>query len=258
VEPRRGAGIRPPLALPGLIAGAAVLATPLTAAAALPHHRLDVRLLPGDQGLRATDGIRWRGSGPLRLALRPDLTVPGARVDGRPYDLTPAGRGRWQGRRALEAGRHRVSFRYHGRLAAGGDHGRDARSAGPGFPPPIAASGTYLPAGSGWVPRLGAGRITYRLQVTGPGSQHYAAAGARAPEPPGDGRRSVVYRRRHPIPGITLLGAPCGACSAELGERWRALGSGPSLARRPSQADARQARGADTARRRHGPAGGRR
>jgi hypothetical protein len=181
---------------------------PPAAAADLTHHDITLTLTPDEHRLAGRDRITWQGGGRLTFALHPAITPSEVRVDGRPYAVEEASAtGRWRGSRHLESGRHRVTVRFRGTLAP--DRARPGfREVLKGFPPRIGPEGTYLPAGTAWLPDLGETTVTYRLRVTAPPGHLLAAAGQRSARQRADGRRTVTFDYARPIQGITLLGGP--------------------------------------------------
>jgi len=201
----RQLAVRYPAYLVGVLLGALVAHD---TAAAPPQHRLAIELSPADHRLVGRDRLVWEGPGRLAFRLHPALSPDAVRVADRPYPVEPGdGTGRWRGERPLPAGRHRVTIRYSGRLPPGSEH-PGFREVLRGLSPRIGPEGTYLPAGSGWVPAFGHDRITYRLRVTTAGDHKVAAAGTRERTDGPQGRQRTVFRYERPIPGITLLGGP--------------------------------------------------
>jgi len=210
MEPGRGRRIRGGIRRRLPLFAALLLGALLTKAAGTtpPKHRLEVRLEPAENRIWVEDRIRWKGSGTLRFRLHPALQPNSTRVDGSAYPLTAGSQpGQWRGREALGPGPHEVVIAYSGRFPPGTEE-PGFRDVLKGFPARVGDRGTYLPAGSAWVPMLTEEPVTYRLRVTSPEGHRVIATGERSRVRNGEGKREVRFTYHHPIPGVTLLGGP--------------------------------------------------
>ncbi len=173
------------------------------------HHDLTVHLDPASMRLEAIDRFRAEGSAPLAFSLHPALRPSKVRVDGKPYPVQrthgddPAS---WRGQESMDPGRHEVWIRYSGRLPGGDDP--DFRRILQGVPPRVTTDGTFLGAGTGWIPDPGPALVTYRLKVTAPPEHQVVAPGRRKTRPAKGNGAVTVFTQAEPVEGITLLGGP--------------------------------------------------
>jgi hypothetical protein len=131
-----------------------------------PHHQINIRLDPDAGRLDVVDRMKVSGPAILDLQLAPWLRISRLTVDGRPLAVDTLELPRV----AAAVGETRdVVVAYGGTLPA------ERRSADDG--PLIGAEGTYLPAGSGWLPATAGGRVTYTLSVTVPPGSRAVATG---------------------------------------------------------------------------------
>jgi len=151
-----------------LLLAAASTGTAHAAPADVVGHEITVRLDPAAGCLEATDRITFEGPGTVWIALATWLTIDSLTVDGTPASVPVS----------VGPGRHILLVEYSGTPPTSGA----AR---------IADDGTFLPAGSGWVPDTGNGPAPYRLTVEVPAGQRAVATGKLIEE---TGGGDQVYR----------------------------------------------------------------
>jgi hypothetical protein len=186
---------------------AAALFAACCAHAAAPHLELDVRLDPQTRALQVEATLRAdRLTG---FALRDGLAVSQAAADGKPVELRPGAVAHGVREWHLASSAQTLRIAYRGTLAPldrGADHRRVLRA----LPPTASPEGSFLPAGSLWVPWPGA-MFTYRLQLSLPAGQRGLV--------PGDLREETIavnpaartvarFEMRVPSDGIDLMAGP--------------------------------------------------
>ncbi len=161
-----------------------------------PHHEIDIRLAPDTGRLDVVDRVTLSGPATVNLRLAPWLRISGLTVDGRSVAID-----------TLESARvplvkdktHDVVLTYGGTLSA------EHRTATDG--PLIGPEGSYLPAGSGWLPVTGSDRVTYSLTITvPPGSRAVATGDLVVEEDTGDGYRATFAADRPSEPPTVFAG----------------------------------------------------
>ncbi|UEM05278.1 M1 family peptidase [Skermanella rosea] len=153
------------------------LASPcLAASAAEVTHDAAIDLDPAARRLEVTDQVTVTGGAPLEFHLSPRFSPVRLEIDGRPADAV-GGPTRWRVP-AAGAGAGRVTIRYSGTLAPLDDSGSPFGGDEPGS----GEAGSFLPGGTGWLPRFDADRTTYRLAVRVPEGYRAAVTGDLAEE----------------------------------------------------------------------------
>jgi aminopeptidase N len=186
---------------------AAALLAAGCANAAAPQLELDVALEPSTRALRVEATLR--ADRLTEFALRDGLTISDAVADGKPVELQPGPVA--HGVRAWHLARSAKKLRiaYRGMLAPldrGADHRRVLRA----LPPMAAPEGSFLPAGSVWVPWPGAA-FTYRLRLSLPAGQRGLVPGdLRAETVATDpaARTVATFEMRVPSEGVDLMAGP--------------------------------------------------
>ena len=172
------------------------------------HHDLSVRLDPGAHTIEVVDQITVDGMAAAidRLHLAPWLAPSRIEIDGVLAPLAVEG-----GVIRLPQGRSNprvISIHYAGRrlLGSEGDAGRH------GLPnSAIGTEGTFLPAGSGWLPQVdvGAGAaMTYRLRVFTPRGQVAIATGLMLEEHAREDGYEAVFTSEPPHAEPSLFAGP--------------------------------------------------
>ncbi|MCG6952546.1 MAG: M1 family peptidase [Betaproteobacteria bacterium] len=186
---------------------AAALFAACCAHAAAPRLELDVRLDPQTRALHVEATLRAdRLTG---FALRDGLNISQAVADGKPVELHagPVAHGVREWRLARSAQALRIA--YQGTLAPlerGADHRRVLRA----LPPMASPEGSFLPAGSLWVPWPGA-MFTYRLHLSLPAGQRGLVPGDLREETIATSpaaRTVATFEMRMPSDGIDLMAGP--------------------------------------------------
>ena len=186
---------------------AAALFAACCAHAAAPRLELDVRLDPQTRALHVEATLRAdRLTG---FALRDGLNISQAVADGKPVELHagPVAHGVREWRLARSAQALRIA--YQGTLAPlerGADHRRVLRA----LPPMASPEGSFLPAGSLWVPWPGA-MFTYRLHLSLPAGQRGLVPGDLREETMATSpaaRTVATFEMRMPSDGIDLMAGP--------------------------------------------------
>jgi aminopeptidase N len=186
---------------------AAALFAACCAHAAAPRLELDVRLDPQTRALHVEATLRAdRLTG---FALRDGLNISQAVADGKPVELHPGpvahGVREWR----LARGAQALRIAYQGTLAPlerGADHRRVLRA----LPPMASPEGSFLPAGSLWVPWPGA-MFTYRLHLSLPAGQRGLVPGDLREETIATSpaaRTVATFEMRMPSDGIDLMAGP--------------------------------------------------
>jgi hypothetical protein len=162
-----------------------------------PHHEIDIRLDPDAGRLEVVDRVTLSGPATVDLGLAPWLRISALSVDGRPVAVNTLE----SARLPLAVGETRdVVLTYGGILPS------ERRSAGDG--PLIGPEGSYLPAGSGWLPGIGSGRVTYTLIISVPhGSRAVATGDLIAEEDTGNGYRAA-FAAAYPSEPPTVFAGP--------------------------------------------------
>ncbi len=180
-----------------LIAAAAPAAA--ATAAAPTHHRLSVRIEPEDSQIEVVDRMTVRAGGPLQFRLSPKFTIREAHVNGSRVDLDAAANAFTVD--LGEPGEHAVDVAYTAILAP-------AEASRAVLEPVIAPQASYLPPGSGWIPRFGDEEVTYHLTVRVPRPQKAVAPG-RLLEDGLDGTDyRAVFVDKRPSTGPTVFAGP--------------------------------------------------
>ncbi len=165
------------------------------------HHDIRLWLDPDQRTLRATTRTTLSGTGPVAVRLAPWLTVSALEVDGKAVtglqrggtvDVDPAG-----------GGTSEILIAYEGTVPAAGTE----NTVGP--------EGSYLPGGGGWLPFLGGGHVTYRLEMTVPDRHRVIASGRLVDERAEGGRYTAVVTRDHPAEEPSVFAGPY-----TVRERW--------------------------------------
>jgi hypothetical protein len=137
----------------------------LTAAVApLSAQEARIALDPATSGISGTATLSIEGPGTVPLSLAAGFSVDGLAVDGRP--VAPARSGDAILVPLGAEGRHRVEIAWSGRLPPG------EPAAGQ-----VAAEGSYLPGGSGWLPEPRGLPRPWRLEISVPAGQRALATG---------------------------------------------------------------------------------
>jgi aminopeptidase N len=171
------------------------------------HHDLSVAIDPAGRTLRATDRISLQGAGAVTLELAARFRVERLQLDGVTLAAPRSSEdpSRWT-LTLSPAASHRIEIEYAGELAP--LEARDHRDTLGALPPMAAARGTFLPAGSGWVPVVGDGPFTYRVAIETPAGQRALVAGRLLSEHDGADAYRAVYELAHPADGIDLMAGP--------------------------------------------------
>jgi aminopeptidase N len=178
-----------------------------SANAASPHLELDVVLDPDTRTLRVTAELR--DARIATVTLHEGLVVTAASADGKPLVARagPVVQGvrEWQLARTAQ----RLRIAYEGTLAPL-DRSADHRRVLHALPPMAAPEGSFLPAGSAWVPWPGAA-FTYRVRLSLPAGQRGLVAGDLRDEhvaTDATSRTVATFEMRTPIEGIDLMAGP--------------------------------------------------
>lgn len=166
------------------------------AAAQAVHHRAQVRLWPAEARLEAEDRLELAAAGAVVVRLAPGLQLRQALLDGKAVPVAQEG-GAWIVERTGPQARE-LRLRYDGRLS-----GSTADE-----PPFIAAEGSYLPDGTGWLPELGDAPVTFDLTVEVPEPHRAVATGRLAEETSGEGGYRARFVSERPGPGPSLFVGP--------------------------------------------------
>ncbi|WP_192499334.1 M1 family metallopeptidase [Skermanella pratensis] len=148
----------------------------LAAPASRVTHDAAIVLDPAERRLEVTDRVTVTGGGPLEFHLSPRFSPVRVEIDGRPADAA-GGPARWRVP-AAGTGDMRVTIRYSGILAPLDDSGSPFGGEEPGS----GETGSFLPGGTGWLPRFDAERTAYRLAVRVPEGYRAAVTGDLAEE----------------------------------------------------------------------------
>lgn len=144
------------------------------------HHEIEAKMWPESGRIEIVDRIALAGVDHLSVRLAPALAITRATLDGRSVRVQRRAGG-WQ--IEAEPGSARtLRLTYGGALVAGPSH--EAPFLGP--------DGGFLPAGSGWLPRLGDGPVTFDLSLEVP-SPYKAVATGRITD---ESTTSTRYRAR--------------------------------------------------------------
>lgn len=171
------------------------------------HHDVRIHLDPAAHRIEAVDHIAIDGAQKAikALVLAPWLIPSRIEIDGEPVPV------------AVEDGIVRlpreirgsciISVSYSGQKAPKSDEGDSSRA----VDATIASDGTFLPAGSGWLPQVDAGAgtmVTYRLHVVVPKEQTALATGALVEENVGAGGYEAVFASERPHAEPSLFAGP--------------------------------------------------
>ena len=173
------------------------------------HQDLTIELDPAARALRGRAQITLQGGGRTRLALRADLMVQDLALDGEPLAQATRPRRRDAGMvaRAEPAAPCTASACVtRGQLAAvpQAEH-RDTLQE---LPPMAGATGSYLPAGTGWYPLIGEHQFTYRVDLELPPGQRGLVPGRLVAEQADAAGYRAQYEFSHPAEGIELMAGP--------------------------------------------------
>ncbi|GAB3546754.1 hypothetical protein GCM10027343_25060 [Noviherbaspirillum agri] len=183
------------------------------ARAAAPSLELNVELDPGTRRFQAR-AVLSPAARDFRFALHESLQIQGASSNGKPLQVTPAGReGAIRGWRiALPAGTEQLQLDYGGTLPAL-DRSLDHRGVLQGLPPMASVEGSFLPAGGAWYPQP-ASLFSYRVTLSVPAGQRALVAGRLLSENiPADksgttGNYRASFEFAQPADGIDLMAGP--------------------------------------------------
>ncbi len=179
-----------------------VFALTMTAAQAgeAPRHQAMVRLYPAAHRIEAVATVTLPAGAAARFQLAPRLVPTRLEVDGREVPLH--GRdGVW----TLPAGVRGFTVRYAGTLPPPlAEPGRRAAA----DMPLIGPEGSYLPAWSGWLPDVGADRVTFAIEVSVPEPQVVVATGRPDGETRQGGRYAARFVSEHPGEPPSLFAGP--------------------------------------------------
>jgi aminopeptidase N len=170
------------------------------------RYQVELRLAPAEHRLEATVRLELSGEGDTAFRLLAPLEVAAAEVDGTAVEVrrdgtdlvVPLG----------EAGPHDVEIVYAGKLSPD----RLAGRAGPVVQP----EGSFLPAGSGWLPRVGQTRIAYEVAVALPEGQRVLVTGRQQDDKVADGTRRARFAAAYPSVGPTLFAGPYALTTREV------------------------------------------
>ena len=126
------------------------------------HQDLTVSLNPAQRSLVVSAKLDIEGQGQLMLRLSDTFEVTGFTVDGKKTAVKRMG-DRWM-LKFRDNRRHYVTLKYHGILAP------SPVVSGPfGLAEPVSSiDGSFLPAGSAWVPSFNKHKFSYRLDIRVP------------------------------------------------------------------------------------------
>jgi aminopeptidase N len=174
-----------------------------------PHMDLSVRLDPGTRELSAQGAITLQASGTRQLALGAQFEALELKVDGRAIDRASVRDGErqvWALDLGATADAHRIDLHYRGRLAPLAES--DSPGVLGGLPPMADERGSFLPAGSGWYPEMGAEPFTYSMQLELPKGQRGLVPGRLVNEEAGAEKYRADFRFDQPAEGIDLMAGP--------------------------------------------------
>lgn len=180
-------------------------------AAPWPHYDLRVSLDPDTRALTVRARIDLPDGQAHTLRLDSGYRVSRALLDGTPIQPRREGArapdGEWVfALHPREGASHRIELDYEGTLAPliDADH-RETLGALPAMASP---RGSYLPAGSGWTPRIDAAPFTYRVAVDVPKGQRAVVPGRLVDETDHAGGTRAIFVFTQPSDGIELMSAP--------------------------------------------------
>lgn len=173
-------GVKHCLAILGASLWLALAPPCLAAPASRVIHNATIILEPAERRLEVTDRLTIVGDAPLEFHLSARFSPVRVEIDGRPADIA-GGPTHWRVP-AAAAGDRRVTIRYSGILAPLDDSGSPFGGEEPGS----GEAGSFLPGGTGWLPRFDADRVAYRLAVRVPEGYRAAVTGDLAEETAGE------------------------------------------------------------------------
>lgn len=181
-----------------LVLSAAANAAPLA-------HEMKVRLDPATRQLVASDRIEVEADKPFALVLGASFAVERLTVDGVAHRAPPTqtdGMQIWQ----LPPARV-LTIRWRSELAplAADVAHRDTLGAATAVADP---NGSFLPAGSGWYPRVPGRFETWTVEIDLPAGQRGLVPGELREARQADGRSLALYVFAHPGRGIDLMAGP--------------------------------------------------
>ncbi len=172
------------------------------------HHDLEVRLVPAESRLIASDAITLPegAAWPPEFHLNPGVEVSDVRAGGRRVGhLFRDGRLRVLDDGAGRPADGRVSIRYQGvfddpvpRMPANTDN------PGYGVTGTIGEEGTFLLAGAGWYPALPGGRATFDVTVSAPEGVVAVTAGSLVKRENASGATVCAWSAAQPLDGLSL------------------------------------------------------
>jgi aminopeptidase N len=176
-------------------------------AARATHIDLEVALDPAARIVSGKATLRFEANEPRRFALASEAVIAQAQAGGREIELVQRARdGRLVYDLPATVGERSVSVVYRLALAPL-DDARDHRGVLAGLPAMAAATGSFLPAGSGWYPEP-EGDFSYTVSVSVPPSQRAIVPGRLASESESGGAYRARFEFPHPAAGIDLMAGP--------------------------------------------------